>query len=33
MPKMLFHPCFQLFDLADDRRLDLVRSEELLVLN
>jgi len=33
MSKMLFHPCFKLFDLADDRRLDLVRSEELLVLS
>jgi hypothetical protein len=32
MPKMLFHPCFQLFNLTDDSRLDLVRGEVLFVL-
>lgn len=32
MPKMLFHPCFQLFDLTDDSRLYLVRSKVLFAL-
>lgn len=32
MPKMLFHPCFQLFDLANDSRLYLIRGKVLLVL-